>query len=143
MPTAKNPFNVIGTNAPRWDGVDKVRGRANYGADIYRPNMLHARVLCSPHAHAVIKRIDASKALELPGVKAVVTKSFVDDEGSKSRLESAKFVIELDGRAPVTGVLYAPENGVALVRVGRWLAEVTESQHKDVLGDIDAALGAE
>src|SRR5215471_13454415 len=66
-------FKVIGTRPIRHDGVDKVTGRAKYGADIYLPGMLHAKVLRSPHAHAYIKAIDASAALALPGVKAVVT----------------------------------------------------------------------
>ncbi len=66
-------FKVIGTRPIRHDGVDKVTGRARYGADISLPGMLHAKVLRSPHAHARIKSIDAAAALALPGVKAVIT----------------------------------------------------------------------
>lgn len=73
MPSDESPLSIIGTSAPRTDGLDKVRGRAQFGADIARPDMLYARVLGSPHAHARILNIDASKALALPGVKAVVT----------------------------------------------------------------------
>ena len=47
-------FSTIGTNAERPDAVDKVEGKAVFGADIYRPNMLHARLLGSPHAKLVI-----------------------------------------------------------------------------------------
>ncbi len=65
-------LSTIGTNAFRPDAVDKVTGKAKFGADIYRPNMLFARILGSPHAHAEILSIDTSKALALPGVKAVV-----------------------------------------------------------------------
>lgn len=68
-------FKVIGTRPVRHDGVDKVTGRARYGADYTFPGMLHGRVLRSPHAHAIIKSIDCSKALALPGVHAVVTSS--------------------------------------------------------------------
>ena len=57
----------------RHDGVDKVIGAAKYGADIQLSGMLHGKVLRSPHAHAVIKSIDTSKAEALPGVTAVVT----------------------------------------------------------------------
>src|SRR5262245_65946468 len=71
--TQEPSYRVIGTRPIRPDGVDKVTGRANYGADVHLPRMLHARLKKSPHAHAVIKRIDASKALALPGVEAVVT----------------------------------------------------------------------
>ncbi len=66
-------FNVVGTRPERHDALEKVTGSAKYGADVHRPGMLYGRVLRSPHAHARIKSIDASKALALPGVKAVVT----------------------------------------------------------------------
>lgn len=66
-------FKVIGTRPIRHDGVDKVTGRAKYGADITLPGLLHGKVLRSPHAHARIKSIDVSAALALPGVKAVIT----------------------------------------------------------------------
>ncbi|MFY9240726.1 MAG: xanthine dehydrogenase family protein molybdopterin-binding subunit [Roseovarius sp.] len=69
----KADFKVVGTRVPRPDGVDKVTGRAMYGADITVAGMLTGLVLRSPHAHATIDKIDASKALALPGVKAVVT----------------------------------------------------------------------
>jgi len=65
-------FKVIGTRPIRPDGVDKVTGRAKYGADYSFPGMLHGKVLRSPHAHARIKSINFAKALKLPGVKAVV-----------------------------------------------------------------------
>ena len=66
-------FRVIGTTPIRHDATDKVTGQARYGADISLPGLLHGKVLRSPHAHAKIKSIDASKALALPGVKAFVT----------------------------------------------------------------------
>jgi CO/xanthine dehydrogenase Mo-binding subunit len=66
-------FKIVGTRPPRPDGVDKVTGRAKFGADLYMANMLVGKVLRSPHAHARIKSIDASQALALKGVKAVVT----------------------------------------------------------------------
>src|ERR1700704_613696 len=66
-------FKVVGTRPPRPDGVDKVTGRAKFGADLFVANMLVGKVLRSPHAHARIKSIDPSKALALQGVKAVVT----------------------------------------------------------------------
>ena len=53
--------------------MDKVTGRANFGADMSLPGMLWAKIKRSPHAHARILRIDGSKALALPGVRAVVT----------------------------------------------------------------------
>src|SRR5712691_12265658 len=73
MEVQERKFKVIGTRPIRHDGVDKVTGRAKYGADVSLAGMLHAKVLRSPHAHARIKSIDASAALALPGVKAVIT----------------------------------------------------------------------
>ena len=66
-------FKLIGTRPPRPDGVDKVTGRARYGADAFAPGQLVGLVLRSPHAHAQIKKIDTSKAEKLKGVKAVIT----------------------------------------------------------------------
>ena len=66
-------YNVVGTRPIRHDGLDKVTGRARYGADINLPGLLYGKILRSPHAHARIKSIDTSKAMDLPGVKAVVT----------------------------------------------------------------------
>jgi CO/xanthine dehydrogenase Mo-binding subunit len=69
----KREFKQVGTRPNRPDGVDKVTGRAMYGADMTLPGMLVGRILRNPHAHAKIKSIDASAALALKGVKAVVT----------------------------------------------------------------------
>ena len=69
----KKEYKVIGTRPIRHDGVDKVTGRAIYGADFQITGLLHGRVLRSPHAHARIVSIDTSRAEALPGVKGVVT----------------------------------------------------------------------
>lgn len=72
-------FKWIGTRPVRPDGVDKVTGRATYGADMNLPGQLTGRILRSPHAHAKILSIDTSKAAKLKGVKAVITgKDFPD-----------------------------------------------------------------
>ena len=70
----RDEFRVVGTRPLRPDGVDKVTGRARFGADAHAPGMLHGAILRSPHAHARIVAIDASKALAMPGVKAIVTR---------------------------------------------------------------------
>ena len=73
LDSEKREFKVVGTRPPRPDGIDKVTGRALYGADLNAPGMLVGQVLRSPHAHARIKSIDASAAIALSGVKAVIT----------------------------------------------------------------------
>ncbi|HNA88702.1 MAG TPA: xanthine dehydrogenase family protein molybdopterin-binding subunit [Anaerolineales bacterium] len=83
MATLDKPaeYKVIGTSPLRHDGVDKVTGRAAYGADIRLPGMLYGAVLRSPHAHAKILSIDTREAEKLHGVHAVITaKDFPDLE---------------------------------------------------------------
>ncbi|MCH8280479.1 MAG: xanthine dehydrogenase family protein molybdopterin-binding subunit [Chloroflexi bacterium] len=65
--------SAIGRRPIRQDGMDKVTGKALYGADIRLPGMLWGKVLRSPHPHARILSIDTSKAEAHDGVKAVVT----------------------------------------------------------------------
>ncbi len=76
-------YKVIGTRPARPDGVDKVTGRALFGADIQLPGLLHGKVLRSPHAHARIRRIDVSRAARLPGVKAIITAADLPDVENK------------------------------------------------------------
>lgn len=68
-----SPFSVIGRSLPRVDGPQKVSGLTRYVADLQLPGMLHARLVLSPFAHARIRRIDASRAVALPGVVGVFT----------------------------------------------------------------------
>lgn len=62
---------LIGTKVQRVDGPDKATGRAKYSYDINRPNMLHARILRCPYAHAKLKSLDTSAAEKMPGFKAL------------------------------------------------------------------------
>ncbi len=70
--TGRN-FTAVGSRPIRPDGIDKVTGRARYGADFNMPGQLVGLILRSPHAHARIRSIDTSKAEKLVGVKAVIT----------------------------------------------------------------------
>ena len=72
--------SYVGTRTIRPDGVDKVTGRARFGADFNLAGQLIGRVLRSPHAHARIISIDISKAAALPGVKAIVTRDDFADQ---------------------------------------------------------------
>ncbi len=71
--TARTGYKWVGTRPVRHDGIDKVTGRARFGADFAAAGMLHGAVLRSPHAHARIRRIDVTAALCIPGVKAIIT----------------------------------------------------------------------
>ena len=66
-------LKAIGTRPIRPDGIEKVTGRANFGADLHLPNMLHGKVLRSPHAHARIKSVDLTRARAADGVLAAVS----------------------------------------------------------------------
>ncbi len=78
-PETSQAYKVIGTRPIRHDGTDKVTGRAVYGSDVRLAAMVHGKILRSPHAHARIKRIDATEALALEGVLAVVTGADLPD----------------------------------------------------------------
>ena len=68
----QGPGAVVGQPAPRQDGHQRARGQAQYTGDLQVPGMLHAAVLRSPVAHARVKKLDLSGALELPGVLGAV-----------------------------------------------------------------------
>src|SRR5512134_9071 len=69
-----NISTPVGESKPRIDAREKVIGAAVYADDLQFGNaLLHARIKRSPHPHALIKKIDITKAKALPGVKAVVT----------------------------------------------------------------------
>jgi CO/xanthine dehydrogenase Mo-binding subunit len=70
----KKAYLVAGTAAPRVDGIEKVTGKAVYTCDIQLPGMAYAKILRSPVAHARLIKVDPSKARELPGVLATLTR---------------------------------------------------------------------
>ena len=72
-PKAVKEFKIVGTRPLRPDGIDKVTGKAMYGADLYAPNMLYGCLLRINEPHAFIESIDTSTAEELSWVKSIVT----------------------------------------------------------------------
>jgi xanthine dehydrogenase YagR molybdenum-binding subunit len=64
---------IIGKPVPRVDAYERVSGTAVFPFDVTLPDMLHAAVLRSPHAHAIVTRVDVSEAEKMPGVRAVMT----------------------------------------------------------------------
>ncbi len=82
-------LKVVGQRPIRPDGVDKVTGRAQFGADFHLPGMLVGRIKRSPHAHARIVSIDTSAAEKLPGVKAIVTSADFD-AGAAGEVEAGE-----------------------------------------------------
>jgi CO/xanthine dehydrogenase Mo-binding subunit len=76
-------LKVVGTRPDRPDGVDKVTGRATYGADFSMAGQLVGKILRSPHPHARILAIDTRRARALAGVKAIVTGADFPEQASQ------------------------------------------------------------
>ena len=66
-------FSIIGQSLPKIDAWAKVVGETKFADDLVLPRMAHGKLLRSPHPHALIKRIDTTRARALPGVYAVIT----------------------------------------------------------------------
>jgi CO/xanthine dehydrogenase Mo-binding subunit len=130
----------VGKSVPRIDAYEKVTGSAVYADDMqFGPGLYYGRLVRSPHAHALIKRIDASKALALPGVKAVVTGAdtpkniglYLIDRPIFAR-DRARYVGE-----PVAGVVATSEE-VAIAA-----AELVEVEYEELEAVFDPYLGAQ
>ena len=78
-----NDLAVVGKSIPKLDAIDKATGRSEYIQDVKLPGMLYGKILYSKYAHAKILSIDTSRAMKLPGVRAILTG---DDVPQKMRL---------------------------------------------------------
>lgn len=108
-------YKIVGTSPVKHDGFDKVTGRAKFAADAFLPGMLVGKFLRSPHPHAILKKIDISKAEKLPGVKAVVTRDDFPEikagtgGGDMTRLVMAREKVYWEGH-PVAAVAATSES---------------------------------
>lgn len=73
MSQARKRFDVVGKPRRRVDGRAKATGQTRFADDLALPRMLHAKLLRSPHPHAIIEAIDVEKAKRHPGVRLVLT----------------------------------------------------------------------
>ena len=116
---------AVGTEARLRDAPEKLTGRARYAGDIALPGMLHARLVLSPHASAVIGTVDTAAAERLPGVVAVYTAADLCLHGDESGARRLNFLardrVVFDGQ-PVAVVLAETEaqaaDGAAAVEIG-------------------------
>ncbi len=128
MTTGFHNARVLGRSVPRVEDPALIRGAGRFVDDIAMPGMLHAAFVRSPHAHAVIRSIDKSLALEVPGVHAVLT---LDD--LKPYLTSTRLVVampspsyRLDLHRPVlsdTEVVHVGEPIAVVLADSRYIAE--------------------
>jgi CO/xanthine dehydrogenase Mo-binding subunit len=116
---------TIGVSAPRRDSEPKVRGTTQFAGDTAMPGLLHARLVLSHEAHAMISAVDATDARALPGVVAVLT--------------AADLPIVAQGK----GRLYEPLAREEVVYAGQPVALVvaeTEAQAEDAASLVDVQL---
>ncbi|MBV9771263.1 MAG: molybdopterin-dependent oxidoreductase, partial [Bryobacterales bacterium] len=109
-------LKTVGHPASRIDALQRVTGRATYTGDLHLPGMLYARVLRSPHPHARIVRIDVSKALALPGVKAILTHENCDVVWGSGDMRNKRYLFN-------NPVRFAGDAVAAVAAVDRHLAE--------------------
>jgi len=131
----------VGKSVPRIDMYDKVTGSATFADDIqFGPGLYYGRLVRSPYAHALIRKIDATKAMELPGVKAVVTGAdvpkniglYLIDRPIFAR-ERARYVGE-----PVAGVIAISEE---IAHEAAQLVQVEYEELPAVFDPVEAARG--
>ncbi|MEM7219376.1 MAG: xanthine dehydrogenase family protein molybdopterin-binding subunit [Pseudomonadota bacterium] len=134
-----NDYKYVGTRPVRPDGVDKVTGRAQYGADPILPGLIHGKILRSPHAHANIISIDASKAEALPGVFAVVSGSdFAGEVSDVAKNVMARDKVVYHGHAVAAVAARSPQianEALKLIEVEYevlpHVLDVREAMHED------------
>jgi xanthine dehydrogenase YagR molybdenum-binding subunit len=124
---AATRLNLVGSAIPRVDGAAKATGSARYTYDVNLPGMLHARVLRSPHPHARILGIDASKARALAGVKAVATFEKADSFAALGETDEAGKPLEgAEGKAGADRtrrIMFAGEEVAAVAATTPEIAE--------------------
>ena len=147
----KQQYSVLGQRPVRHDGADKVTGKAVYTADLQLPGaaMAHGRIARSPHAHARIKKIDASQALAMPGVLAVVTHDDFPNLAAKFAVMGEAGAVNLAHLAANClankRVLYRGHAVAAVAAVNAHLAEEAAAKIKveyDVLPSVTWVLDA-
>ncbi len=140
MTPPRHNTRYVGQPVPRVDALEKVLGTARFLADIHLPGMLHARALRSHLPHAHIKRLDVSPALEVPGVRAVITSEDFVDHGNygfpvKDDYMLAYEKVRYVGDAIAAVAAETPEAALAGVR-----AIICELEPLPIVSDVERAL---
>ena len=140
MTPPRHNTRYVGQPVPRVDALEKVLGTARFLADIHLPGMLHARALRSHLPHARIKRLDVSPALEVPGVRGVITSEDFVDHGNygfpvKDDYMLAYEKVRYVGDAIAAVAAETPEAALAGVR-----AIICELEPLPIVSDVERAL---
>lgn len=113
----------VGRPLPRFEDLRLVRGGGRYSDDVSVPGQVYAVFVRSPHAHAAIRSIDVSAALEIPGVRAVLTGAdyLADDKASIPVMPVPAGALDVDDPAfkstPARPIFATPQWPLALERV--------------------------
>ena len=115
----ETPIRGMGHSVRRKEDARFLRGKGHYIDDFKLPGMLYMDIVRSPYAHAMIKNIDASKALAIPGVLAVITGKDLDAAGLAwmPTLMSDKQMV-----LPVDRVVYQAQEVAAAIATERYIA---------------------
>jgi CO/xanthine dehydrogenase Mo-binding subunit len=132
----------VGLSIPRFDAPEKVTGRTQYVGDVQLAGLLQGRLLRSPHAHARIVRIDATRARALPGVRAVLTAADIPELKPMARTR-AHAMLAIDrvvfGGQPVAAVaaddLAIADEALDLIEVEYEVLPVAVDPLKSMLAD--------
>ena len=109
----------LGKRLKRKEDPRFIRGKGNYIDDITLPGMLYLDIVRSPHAHAKILNIDASKALAMPGVLAVITGKDLEAAGlawMPTLMSDQQMVL------PIDKVVYYAQEVAAVIATDRYTA---------------------
>ena len=130
----------VGKSVPRIDIHEKVTGSAIFADDMqFGPGLYYGRLVRSPHAHALIKRVDATKALAMPGVKAVVTGADVPNNIGLYLIDRPIFArdrVRMVGE-PVAGVVATSEE------IAEEAAQLVDVEYEELEAVFDPFEGAQ
>jgi CO/xanthine dehydrogenase Mo-binding subunit len=129
----------VGKSVPRVDAYEKVTGAAVYADDMqFGPGLYYGRLVRSPYAHALVKRVDASKALAVPGVKAVVTGADVPNNIGLYLIDRPIFARDRVRHVgePVAGVVATSEE------IAEEASRLVEVEYEELPAVFDPELGA-
>ena len=88
-------YQYIGKSTPVNNSRAKASGLLRYAGDMKLPNMLHMKLVLSPVAHGIVKAIDSSAALAMPGVAAVLSfENTVDTKYNRGRVRISEDVMD-------------------------------------------------
>ena len=118
-PRTSPEIGGMGHSVKRKEDPRFLRGLGNYVDDVVLPDMLYLDIVRSPHAHATIKSIDISKAMEIPGVLAVITGKDLEKYNlhwMPTLMSDTQMVL------PVDKVMYKAQEVAAVLATDRYIA---------------------